>query len=139
MLSPRLAMIVDRLPLVPGLRVLEIGCGTGMMIREIAVRIGNGYVLGIDRSPNAIAKAEAITLENKAAEIAFRCVVAEVFDLLPHEAPFDVAVAVRVGAFDGRFPDLERKAMPRVMRSLRPSGLFFVDDRPPVTAQGFRI
>jgi SAM-dependent methyltransferase len=49
-LSPRLAAIVQALPLRPGLRVLEIGCGPGAAARAILEHIGNGYVLGIDRS-----------------------------------------------------------------------------------------
>ena len=53
-LSPRLMEIVDALPLEPGMRVLEIGCGPGAMAREIAGRIGNGYVLAIDRSRLAV-------------------------------------------------------------------------------------
>lgn len=132
MLSRRLLEIVDRLPLRPGLRVLEIGCGTGMMVREMAVRIGEGYVLGIDRSATAIARAKAITVEGRRAEIAFRCVSAEAFERLPGEALFDIAIAVRVGAFDGRFPELQRLALPRILAALAPSGQFFMDERPPI-------
>lgn len=132
MLSRRLRLIVDRLPLRPGLRVLEVGCGTGMLVREMALRMGEGYVLGIDRSATAIAKAQSIGVEGRRAEIAFRCVAAEAFERLTDEAPFDIAVAVRVGAFDGRFPRLERLALPRVLAALAPSGLFFVDDSQPI-------
>lgn len=138
MLSERLRDIVDRLPLRPGLRVLEIGCGTGMMVRDMALRMGEGYVLGIDRSATAIEKAEAIPVEGRRAEIAFRCVAAEAFERLPDEAPFDIAVAVRVGAFDGRFPRLARLALPRLRAALVPSGLFFVDDRPPIQRAALR-
>ena len=58
-LSPRLAAIVDALPLTPGVRVLEIGCGPGGAARDIASRIGNGHVLSIDRSAKAITQAAA--------------------------------------------------------------------------------
>jgi len=58
-LSARLKEIVDALPLRAGLRVLEIGCGSGAAAREIARRIGDGHVLAIDRSPKAIAQAMA--------------------------------------------------------------------------------
>lgn len=49
-LSPRLAAIVDALPLRRGMRVLEIGCGPGVAAREVARRLEDGHVLGIDRS-----------------------------------------------------------------------------------------
>ncbi len=56
-ISQRLLEIVEALPLTHGLRVLEIGCGTGVAAREIAKRIGNGNVLAIDRSAKAIEQA----------------------------------------------------------------------------------
>ena len=58
-LSPRLAEIVDALPLRPGLRILEIGCGPGAAARAVARQIAEGQVLGIDRSAKAIAQAIA--------------------------------------------------------------------------------
>jgi precorrin-6B methylase 2 len=62
-LSPRLRAIADALPLRPGVRVLEIGCGPGALAREIACRVGTGgHVLAIDRSPKAIALARAAAL-----------------------------------------------------------------------------
>lgn len=54
-LSHRLAEIVDALPLRPGMRVIEIGCGPGAAARAVADRIGpNGHVLAVDRSARAI-------------------------------------------------------------------------------------
>ena len=55
-LSARLAAVVDALSLRPGLRVLEIGCGTGAAARAVADRIGDGHVLAIDRSAKAVAQ-----------------------------------------------------------------------------------
>ena len=46
-ISNRLSEIVDALPLKEGLRVLEIGCGTGVAAREIAQRFVKIYVLAI--------------------------------------------------------------------------------------------
>lgn len=58
-LSPRLAAIVETLPLTPRLRVLEIGGGPGAAARAVAQKIGDGHILGIDRSAKAIALAKA--------------------------------------------------------------------------------
>ena len=53
---PRLRAIVDALPLRPGMRVVEIGCGPGAAAREVAERVGpDGHVLAVDRSAAAIA------------------------------------------------------------------------------------
>lgn len=55
--SPRLREIVDALPLCPGLRVIEIGCGPGAAAKEVARRVGpTGHVLAVDRSAKAIAQ-----------------------------------------------------------------------------------
>ena len=127
-LSPRLAAIVDALPLRPGLRVLEMGCGPGAMARDIARKVGNGYVLGIDRSAKAIALATAgSSREIETGRLGFRHVAAEEFRLEPGEAPYDVAIAVRIGALDGRHPELERRAKARIAAALRPGGRLFID------------
>jgi cyclopropane fatty-acyl-phospholipid synthase-like methyltransferase len=128
-LSPRLAAIVDALPLRPGLRVLEIGCGPGAAARAVAARVAPGTVLAIDRSARAIAQAEAAFVPQN---LAYRCVAAEAFALRPGEEPFDIAFAIRVGAFDGRHPEAGRQALPRIAAALAPGGRLFVDGGDPL-------
>jgi SAM-dependent methyltransferase len=137
MLSARLQAIVDALPLVTGLRVLEIGCGTGAAAREVARRIGSGHVLGIDRSARAIARAAKLSADN-GTHLEFRHVAIEDFELLPNEAPYDLAFAVRVGALDGRHPELEERARRRMRAALTPRGRLFIDGGDPLREVQFR-
>lgn len=132
-LSPRLAAVVDALPLRPGMRVLEIGGAPGAAARAVAARIGDGHVLVIDRS----AKGVALTERNAAAEIAagrlsVRQVAAEDFELLPGEQPYDLAFAIRVGALDGRHPAAGRVARQRIAAALAPGGRLFIDGGGPI-------
>lgn len=56
-ISPRLLAVVEALPLVAGLRVLEIGGAPGAGAREVAARVApGGHVLVIDRSQSAVAR-----------------------------------------------------------------------------------
>src|SRR5688572_9153464 len=94
-LSARLQEIVEALPIRPGLRVMEIGCGPGAAARAIARRIGNGHILAIDRSPKAIQQArETSRKEIAAGRMSVRQVAIEDFELEAGEAPFDIAFAV---------------------------------------------
>jgi cyclopropane fatty-acyl-phospholipid synthase-like methyltransferase len=132
-LSDRLKAIVDALPLRPGMRVLEIGCGPGAMAREIARRLGHGHILAIDRSARAVAQAKAASGQEIASgRLALREVAAEDFELSDGEAPFDIAVAVRVGALDGRHPEAGRLARRRIAAALKPGGKLFVDGGDPL-------
>ncbi|AOF89956.1 class I SAM-dependent methyltransferase [Sinorhizobium sp. RAC02] len=132
-LSPRLLDIVDALPLEPGQRILEIGCGPGAMAHEIAHRIGDGHVLAIDRSETAIRQAVArSSAEIASGRLAFRCIVAEDFVLEPGEMPFDLAVAIRVGALDGRHPEAGRRARARIAKALVAGGQLFIDGGKPL-------
>lgn len=132
-LSGRLQRIVDALPLRPGLRVLEIGCGPGAAAREIARRIGDGHVLAIDRSAKAIAQAVAASRDEIATgRMSLRQVAVEDFVLDPGEAPFHIALAVRVGALDGRHPDAGRVALRRLAVALAPQGRLFIDGGDPL-------
>jgi cyclopropane fatty-acyl-phospholipid synthase-like methyltransferase len=138
-LSPRLLAVVDALPLRPGLRVLEIGCGPGAAAREVARRIGSGFVLGIDRSARAVAQANAASTDLVAAgTLAFRQAAIETFTPSDDDPPFDLALAVRVGALDGRHPQLEEAARTRIAAAMTPSGRAFIDGGDPLRALDLR-
>lgn len=128
-LSPRLATIVDALPLRPGLRVIEVGCGPGAAAREVADRVGpGGHVLAVDRSAKAIAQLTASAAELIAAgRLTARQVAAEALRLDPGEERYDLAFAVRVGAFDGRHPRAGVQALERLGHALVPGGRLLID------------
>jgi SAM-dependent methyltransferase len=142
-LSKRLAEIVNALPLADGMRVLEIGCGPGVVAREISKRIGDGYILAIDRSGKAIQQAIAgSTAEIESGRLAFRQVAAESFQLENDEALFDIALAVRVGALDGRHPEIEKHAFTHIAKALKKGGKLFIDGGYPlkeISLQDYRI
>ena len=115
------------------MRLLEIGCGPGAAAREIARRIEGGHVLAIDRSAKAIEQArEGSSDELKSGRLSLRCVAVQDFELARGEAPFDLALAVRVGALDGRHPQLERQAKARVAAALKPGGRLLIDGGDPL-------
>jgi ubiquinone/menaquinone biosynthesis C-methylase UbiE len=54
--APRVA---DAAQIRPGQRVLDVACGTGVLAREVTLRIGSsGRVAGIDPSPGMVAVAK---------------------------------------------------------------------------------
>ncbi|HEY8401153.1 MAG TPA: class I SAM-dependent methyltransferase, partial [Cytophagaceae bacterium] len=108
-------------------------CGPGVAAREIVNRFDNIYVLAIDRSQKAIEQA----IKNSHAEISsgklhFIQSKIEEFELGPDEAPFDIAFAVRVGALDGRHPELEMQSLIRIKRALKRHGKLFIDGGNPL-------
>ncbi|NUP12836.1 MAG: methyltransferase domain-containing protein [Polyangiaceae bacterium] len=139
--SSRIAEFVDALPLRPGMRVLEIGCGPGVAARLVCARIGSGYVLAIDRSPRAIEQARAGSqLQLTMGRLEFRTVAIEDFTLDSQTPRFDLVFAMRVGALDGRHPELETRALSSIAAALAPSGRFFIDGGSPLRelAQPFK-
>lgn len=122
--------------------VLEIGCGPGAMAREICRRLKSGHVLAIDRSAKAIHQAIGASKEElQTGKLSFRQVAIEEFEAGIDEKPFDMAVAVRVGAVDGRYPEIEERALEKIAKALTPEGKMFIDGGNPlkeVLLKGYR-
>jgi len=132
-LSPRLAAIVEALPLTPQSRVLEIGCGPGAAARAIAQRLDTGHIVAIDRSAKAVAQARAASIkEIESGRMSVRQVDAESFEMEPGDLPFDIVFAIRVGALDGRHPEAGRRALARIRAVLTPGGRVFIDGGQPL-------
>lgn len=132
-LSPRLAAVVDALPVQPHSRVLEIGCGPGAAARAVAARLTTGHILAIDRSAAAIAQAEAASGgEIMSGRMSLRQVAAEEFVLQPGEEPFDLVFAVRLGALDGRHPQAGQQVLRRLAEATTPDARLFIDGGDPL-------
>jgi cyclopropane fatty-acyl-phospholipid synthase-like methyltransferase len=132
-LSPRLAAIVDALPLLPHSRVLEIGCGPGAAARAVAARLATGKVLAIDRSASAVAQARAAGADEIAAgRMSVRHVAIEDFVLEAGEQPYDVVFAVRVGALDGRHPEAGERALRRIAAATTAGARLLIDGGDPL-------
>lgn len=133
-LSDRLRRVVEALPLEPGMRVLEIGGAPGAAARVVAAVVGpTGHVLVLDRSPAGIVRTEAGCAAELAAGV-LSTLRADVEDfVLPAGVPpFDLAFACRVGALDGRHPQLYEASLRCVARALTPTGRLFVDTGDPL-------
>jgi SAM-dependent methyltransferase len=132
-LSPRLAAIVDALPVQPHSRVLEIGCGPGAAARVVAARLTTGHILAVDRSATAIAQAEAAAAEEiRSGRMSVRQVAAEDLVLRPDEEPYDIVYAVRVGALDGRHPEAGQRALRRIAMATKAGARLFIDGGDPL-------
>ncbi len=112
------------LGVAPGERVLEVGCGSGAVARELAQRIGpGGHVVGLDAS------AALLEVARKLANDADLCSLIEFRTgdcrALPFpDASFDAVLAVTTLS---HVPNVER-AIPELVRVIRPGGRVGVFD-----------
>jgi ubiquinone/menaquinone biosynthesis C-methylase UbiE len=117
------AAYLDALGDVVGQEVLEIGCGTGPVARDLAMRVGpGGHVTGIDPTRVLIDVAERIRAERGIENATFA--VADGRSLPYPDASFDLTAAVTVLC---HLP--EREAVLREMaRVTRPGGTVLIVD-----------
>ena len=111
----------------PGDRVLEVGCGHGVLLGLLADRVTEGLVVGLDRSPTMTAAATARNREAVAAgRVRLRTGALLDADLDLDAGAFDLVVAVHVGAF-WRPPAHEYAT---VRRLLAPAGRLLLVTQP---------
>ncbi|MGE0820587.1 MAG: methyltransferase domain-containing protein [Candidatus Binatia bacterium] len=107
--APRVA---DAAQIQPGQRILDVACGTGVVARTLAERVGpSGSVVGLDINDGMLAVAQ-----RKAPHLEWRPGSVE---QLPFEANSFDAVTCQ---FALMFFDNRRKAIEEMMRVLRPGG-----------------
>lgn len=117
----RLSVAVDALDVRPGQRILEIGGGRGIAAWLVCARLGDGRLVGIDRSATAVAASARLNQEAVERGVAeFRQLAIESVDptLL---GTFDTVFCVNVNAFWTRPAQRELGV---VGGMLRPGGLF---------------
>ena len=104
--------VADAAQIQPGQRVLDVACGTGILAREIASRIGSvGRVVGIDPSPGMVAVAKQL-----GPAVEWREGVAE-------SLPFpDQSFEAVVSQFGLMFFTDRRQALREMLRVLTPGG-----------------
>lgn len=112
--SLRARFLAD-IPFPSDARVLEVGCGTGVLTRALAQREGVASVIGTDLAPSLVARASDAVggLEN----VSFQ--VADARDLPFEKESFDVVVMDSVLV---HVPGPER-AVAEVSRVVRPTGV----------------
>jgi len=116
------AHVLSRIDVRPGMRVLDLGCGTGTGTRGIARRIGpSGAAVGMDASPKMVAEAERKCGDSGSRRASFVVGCAEELD---ERAAFDAFICTNV------FHHLLDKAdvFRRVLHALRPEGTFLIED-----------
>ncbi|MGY1693720.1 class I SAM-dependent methyltransferase [Geodermatophilus sp. SYSU D00814] len=96
--SDRLAFVAGVVAAAPGERVLEVGCGAGVLVTELAAAVGAGRVVAVDRSARMAA---AAARRNRAAvdDGRVRVLPAPLLSADLGGERFDAVVAVDVRAF----------------------------------------
>jgi ubiquinone/menaquinone biosynthesis C-methylase UbiE len=122
--APYNQSMVDALALQPTDRVLDLGCGTGVLTRLIADRLDaavGGYCLGIDAAAKMIAVADK---KRSSPSCRFDVMAAENLSL--PDASFNAVVS---SLFFHHIPlDLKQKSLAEAWRVLRPGGRLIIAD-----------
>src|SRR5215472_15417919 len=105
---------VDRIGLKPGMKVLDVGCGTGN--QSIPAARAGAIVTGVDIAPNLLVQAEA---RAKDEGLIIRFLEGDAEALPVDDGEFDVVMSM----FAAMFAPQPKVAAAEMMRVCRPGGL----------------
>jgi SAM-dependent methyltransferase len=112
------AAYLDLVGVAAGSRVLDVGCGSGAVTRDVARRAQPaGRAVGLDPSPGLLAVAAELVEREDPTEVVDLC-LGDARALPFPDAEFDVVLAVTTLA---HLPEAER-AIPELVRVARPGG-----------------
>src|SRR5262245_20466155 len=98
-----------------GEAILDVGCGSGLLLREIAAAVGNtGKACGIDLSNDQLSAARANCADLANVELR----VGDIRDLPYPDASFDAVASIQVLEY---LDDVSR-ALAEIHRTLKPNG-----------------
>src|ERR1700694_1185759 len=104
------------------LRLLDVGCGTGHLLKMLGAALPGAQLCGVDLSPHYIARARALLPRELDVSL-----LVENAEALPFpDGRFDVATSLFV--FHELPPDVRARVMGEMARVLRPGGLLVVGD-----------
>ena len=118
--------LLDALPALgigPGSAILEAGCGSGVLLRDLAEVVGpGGRAVGIERDPSAVEVARRVVADQDWTEVR----QGDLFQLEPAAGTdaFDLVVARWVV---GWLPEQE-EVLRRLATQLRPGGYLLIQD-----------
>lgn len=112
------------LPLEPGLRVLEVGCGTGAVTRILAEKVSPGLVVGLDFSRQRLCAGRKIVAIEGAGNVEFVC--GDLFSCGLQEGRFDLVFSRCL--FQYLAGERGRHALEKMKRLARPGGRVAVAD-----------
>jgi tRNA (cmo5U34)-methyltransferase len=111
---------VRALPVSPGMRLLDLGCGTGLELDALYRRSPDARVTGIDLSGGMLD-----ALRRKYPDKDLTLIQGD-YLLVPFPGPFDAAVSVEtMHHFDA---DLKRRLYRKIAEALRPGGTYVETD-----------
>jgi SAM-dependent methyltransferase len=105
----------DALAVEPGQAILDLGCGGGHLVRELALAVGaGGRAVGFDMSADQLAAARALCGDLPAAQL----VEGDASEMAFADATFDGLAAIQTLEY---IPDIDR-ALAELRRVLKPGG-----------------
>jgi SAM-dependent methyltransferase len=121
--GPPTEVILLELGLKPGLRVVEIGCGSGNMTCWLAQQVGpTGHVTGIDASPDSLDQARQQAASRGLTNVAFETGDINALALPPRS--FDIAYC-RCVLMHQRKPEV---GLGQMARLVRPGGVVLCEE-----------